>query len=296
MNFNRSVASDISYANSADGRMARRMIRGIENLTGRPALIRRADGYDVDIERGGNFWQVIAQRYAIEYDFIKGSPQNIPTEGPLVVVANHPFGILDGLAMGNLLAERRDDFQIIANNVFQRASEIDRFILPISFESTRQGAKVNLETRRIAVRNLRAGGAVAVFPGGTVSTASRPMGAARDPQWRNFTAKIISESQATVLPVYFDGSNSRLFQMASHLHQHLRVALLIREFKRSIRRPVRIAIGQPITPENLTGYAQKPAELMDYLRGETYRLGGAGQADLDYGYDFDSTYTRRGPA
>ena len=111
------VTRDISYAPSARSRGGRVLIRAIENATGRLSLIRRAAGYEADMAQGRSFWQVIPERYGLSLEVVGGSPQAIPAEGPLILIANHPFGILDGLMMGHLLDLVRGDFRILANAV-----------------------------------------------------------------------------------------------------------------------------------------------------------------------------------
>ncbi|MDH5797526.1 MAG: lysophospholipid acyltransferase family protein [Paracoccaceae bacterium] len=286
----RHVARDISYASSAKGRSGRALIRVVENATGRVGLIRRAKGYEADVAQGRDFWQVMVDRYGLTLDVVRGSVEDIPANGPLILVSNHPYGILDGLIMGHILSALRGDFRIIAHRVFRRADVLNRVILPISFDETREAAATNLATRKQALDYLAAGGAIGIFPGGTVSTASRPFGQAIDPAWRNFTAKMIARSNATVVPVYFEGSNSRLFQIASRLHVNLRMALLIKEFRARVDTPVRIAVGQPIDRRRLNELADSPKRMMDFLREQTYALSPKPLKSLDYGYEFESKY------
>ena len=156
--------------------------------------------------------------------------------------------------------------------MFRRAPELERVVLPIDFAATEAAVRENLETRKAALAHVAAGGAIGVFPGGTVSTALRPFGRAMDPTWRSFTAKMISRSGAAVVPMFFDGANSRLFQIASHVNQTLRVALLLREFKARSREPVRIAVGRPVDPALLAGHRHDPKAMMEFLRRETYAL------------------------
>jgi len=113
-----------------------------------------------------------------------------------------------------------------------------------------------------AVSFLKDGGAIGLFPGGTVSTAITPFGQPLDPGWRTFTAKMIASSGATVVPIFFSGHNSRLFQVASHLHYTLRVALLIKEFKKQVGSRVPIVVGDPIAPQEIERRAGSPRDLM----------------------------------
>ena len=188
------------------------MIRTVENATGRLRLIKRAAGYHDDVARGEDFWEVMVRRYGLSLDVVGGALANIPADGPLVVVANHPYGILDGLMLGHILSQRRaGEFRILAHRVFRKAEDLDRVILPISFDETKEAVALNLETRKAALSYLAEGGAIGVFPGGTVSTSLKPFSRPMDPGWRSFTAKMIAKSGATVVPIYFDGANSRLF-------------------------------------------------------------------------------------
>lgn len=286
----REIAREISYASSAQSKGGRTVIRLLENVTGRIGLIRRASGYERDVAAGRDFWQVIVERYGLSLNILQGSLANIPANGPLILIANHPYGILDGLMMGHILSQARGDFRILANTVFRKAEDLNRIILPISFDETKEAARQNLETRAEALRYLGAGGAIGIFPGGTVSTAAKPFGRPLDPGWRNFTAKMIARSGATVVPVFFTGHNSRLFQVASHLHMTLRLALLIKEFRSRIDEPVDVVIGDPVSPAKLAALKTDPKGMMDFLRKETYRLSPKPFETLDYGFEFEEKY------
>lgn len=288
------VAKDISYAHSAESRGGRAIIRAVENVTGRLGLIRRAKGYELEVANGADFWQVMVGRYGLSLDIIAGSLDHIPQTGPLVVVSNHPYGILDGLMLGHILSSRRDgDFRILAHKVFRKAEDLDRVILPISFEETKEAVALNVATRKQALRYLADGGAIGIFPGGTVSTSAKPFSKPMDPGWRTFTAKMIAKSEATVVPVWFEGANSRLFQVASHLHSTLRMALLIKEFKRRTDEPVRVVIGEPIAANEINARANDPKAMMDFLRGRTYALSPT-PLEPDYGFEFEAKHRRTG--
>jgi putative hemolysin len=286
----REIAREISYAHSVKTRSGRTVVRLLENTTGRLRLIKRAKGYEDEVALGRNFWQVMVDRYGLSLDIVGGALSNIPSEGPVILIANHPYGILDGLMMGHILSQARGDFRILANSVFRKAEDLNRIVLPISFDETREGVQTNIATRKTALDYLGQGGAIGVFPGGTVSTAERPFGRPMDPMWRSFTARMIAKSNATVVPIYFDGHTSRLFQMASHLHSTLRLGLLIKEFKKRVDTPVRVVIGEPIERDVLDPIAKDSKQMMDFLRKATYELNPNPIKSFDLGYEFEDRH------
>ena len=284
------AARDISYAYSAETKSGRMVIRLMENTTGRLRLIKRADGYEKDVADGRDFWSVMVDRYGLSLDVVGGSLSNVPQTGPLILIANHPYGILDGLMMGHMLSETRGDFRILAHRVFRKAEDISRIILPISFDETKEAMKLNLETRKTALNYLAEGGAIGIFPGGTVSTGVKPFSYPMDPGWRGFTARMVAKSNATVVPVFFDGHTSRLFQIASHLHNTLRMGLLIKEFKKRVDTPVKVVIGEPIGRDVLDPLSKDTRKMMDFLRKATYELSPKPLKSYDYGYEFEERH------
>ncbi len=282
----RHVARDISYAYSAQTRGGRAMIRTMENLTGRIRLIQRAAGYEQEVAAGRDFWQVMVDRYGLTLDVVGGSLDNIPREGPLILIANHPYGILDGLMMGHILSRTRGDFRILAHQVFRKAEDLSRVILPISFDETREAVALNLDTRRTALDYLRGGGAIGIFPGGTVSTGAKPFGQPLDPNWRGFTARMVAKSDATVVPVFFEGHTSRLFQLASHLHVTLRMGLLIKEFNKRVDTSVQVVVGDPVPQHELRARAGDTKSLMAFLRHKTYELSTRPVNPDELGFEF----------
>jgi len=286
----RQIARDISYAYSTQTRGGRTLIKLMENASGRVSLIKRACGYEDEVANGGDFWQVMVQRYGLNLDIVSGSLDNIPCDKPLIMIANHPYGILDGLMMGYILKHTRGDFRILAHKVFRRAEDLNRVILPISFDETKEAVKLNLETRKVALDYLNKGGAIGIFPGGTVSTAAKPFAHPMDPAWRSFTARLIAKSGAMVVPLFFDDANSSLFQYASRLHYNLRMGLLIKEFRAGVDTCVRVVIGEPIDPSEMKAREKDARALMDYLRQSTYKLSPTPLKSLDYGFEFEEKH------
>ena len=281
------VARDISYSYSAQTKGGRAMIRTMENLTGRIRLIKRAKGYERDVAEGRDFWEVMVERYGLSLDVVGGSLSHIPRDGPLILIANHPYGILDGLMMGHILSQTRGVFRILANDVFCKAEDLRRIVLPVSFDETREAVQLNLQTRKTSLDYLGQGGAIGIFPGGTVSTAAKPFAEPMDPGWRGFTARMIAKSNATVVPVFFDGHTSRLFQIASHMHVTLRMGLLIKEFGKRVDTSVGAVVGEPIGRDELNRYKGDTKSLMAFLRRKTYELSPRPIDPASVGFEFE---------
>jgi putative hemolysin len=290
MSSRRQITRDITYSHSAASRGGRAIVRLLENSTGRLRLIKRADGYEHEVAAGRDFWQVMVERYGLTLNVIAGSLRHIPKHGPLILIANHPYGILDGLIMGHILSTMRGDFRILANSVFKRAEDLNNVLLPISFDDTKDALKLNLATRATALNYLGQGGAIGVFPGGTVSTGAKPFSRPMDPGWRSFTARMVAKSDATVVPLYFDGHTSRLFQIASHLHSTLRLGLLIKEFNKRVDTPVDIVVGDPIGRDVLDPMSKDAKAMMDFLRKATYELSPTPLSSYDYGFEFEERH------
>ncbi|MEI4262263.1 lysophospholipid acyltransferase family protein [Roseovarius sp. D0-M9] len=284
------TAKTISYAHSAQTKPGQALIRLMETTSGRRGLIKRAAGYEVDVAAGRSFFEVMADRYGLSLNVVSGSLDLIPRQGPVIFIANHPYGILDGLMLGWIMARTRGDFRIMAHSIFSLAPDLGQYLLPIRFDGDRQALEQNLATRRMALDLLAEGGAVGVFPGGTVSTAAKPFSRPMDPAWRCFTARMIAKSQAQIVPIYFDGHTSRMFQLASHLHYTLRMGLLIKEFKKRIDTPVKVAIGAPIGREVLAPMAGDAKAMMNFLREATYKLSPGPIVATEMGFEFEANH------
>ena len=287
MRVHKSAAKEISYSATAKTRRGRALIRSVENATGRIRVMRQVRGYEDAMARGAVFWDLVPDLCGLKLDVVSGSLDKIPKTGPLVLLSNHPYGILDGLMLGQILSRTRgEDFRILAHKVFSKAEDINKVILPISFDENREAMEVNLNTRKRALDYLGQGGAVGIFPGGSVSSPEKMFSRPMDPKWRTFSAKMIAKSDATVVPVFFEGFNSRRFQMIGRMNRTLRTALLISEFKRRFNAPVKVAIGEPLSRNALDTYIKDPSAMMDFLRASTYDLSSNKINHSEYGFDF----------
>ena len=202
--------------------------------------------------------------------------QQIPRVGATVIVANHPFGILEGAVLATVLQQVRPDVRFLANQVLDRVPEIQDLIVPVNVLSGR--AENNAPGLRRAVEYLQNGGCLVVFPAGEVSHFQPREGMVADSRWHTVVARLVetlsrrSVAVATV-PAYIRGSNSLLFQVLGTLHPRVRTALLARELLNKRDRLVELRIGSPITHKKLLEIPT-PKERTEYLRWRTYLLAG----------------------
>ena len=276
-----------SYADPNDPIHRKALIRSIEFISGQPYLYNIYREYQKNPERWKSFWDGCVDLLKLDIDFDEEKIKKIPSEGPLMIVANHPFGVLDGLVICWLTSKIRSKFKVLTHSLLLRASETKDFLLPIDFSDNKKAMITNLETRKTARKILDEGGTIVVFPGGTVSTTKRFYNkTALDPSWRNFTSRLIKRSRPTILPLHFTGQNSFLFQTASHISETLRSSLLFHEVKRRINTKVPVIIGDPINysdiDENLSN-----TELSEFLRNTTYKINPIWKSrDVPLGKDF----------
>jgi putative hemolysin len=196
---------------------------------------------------------------------------DVPRQGPLVVVANHPFGVVDGLALCHLVAKVRQDFRVVAMSTLCRMPEVRAHVLPINFANTRDAVATSARSRAAARSLLAAGGCLLIFPAGAVSTARQPFGPAEDAPWHPFVGRLVQSSRAAVLPVRFEGQNSRLFQLVSRISPTLRLSLLLREAVSRIGTEILAHVGQVLPFESLAAF-DEPKALVEHLREVTYGL------------------------
>jgi putative hemolysin len=268
-----------SYSRPEQHWFNRTIIRLIERMSGQPRLERLYKFWTRSPIPGENIFTAALRLMEIGIETDYRAWDRIPSRGPLLFVANHPFGVIDGLLMGHLATRIRPDTKIMTHSLLCQPPEARDYLLPVDFGGTAQAQQVSLLTRRRTLEWLSAGHAVAVFPAGSVSTSQAPFGGpALEPQWHPFVGKLLRIPELVIVPVYFHGQNSRLFQILSHIHYALRIALLFRETTRRIGTTVRVSIGEPIFGNELTLLGSRKAALRE-LRYRTLLLHGAGGPD-----------------
>ncbi len=243
---------ELTYAASSDPRLKRWIIHTIEGLSGREKFLPLYRYWrDHIVPKSPHPYGEVLNLVDVKMHVTTANgaawPPPIPKETPLVMIANHPFGIGDGIAILAMAEQLGRPFKVLINNQLLRIPEIRPYSLPIDFDETRAAQEINLATRKEALRLLAAGTTIIVFPAGGVATAKGMFGRAVDLPWKLFTARMIQTSKASVLPIWFEGQNGPLFHLASRFSLTLRLSLLVSEFRRFAGSTLHVNIG-PVIP------------------------------------------------
>lgn len=262
----------LTYSDPKDSLLRKCLIEGLEFATGRKRIERIYNEIQVEDIPARELWTRALEKLEVGLAYDVQRLQQLPAEGPLIFIANHPFGVVDGLMLGHLVAQARERFFVLVNEVLCRDQKIAPYMLPIDFRETREAMQTNIESRKRAVERLQQGQALAIFPAGGVATARKAFGKAEDLEWKRFVAKLIQQSRATVVPVFFHGQNSRIFQLASRISMALRYGLFLHEARNKRGTVIHATIGDPIPYEEMAAIRGRQA-LLDYLRERTFSLG-----------------------
>ena len=263
----------LSYANTFENPLQRITIQTIELLTARLRILRRIRKFEAQgVPFGQPFWKQALDTMGIKLLTPEEQIARIPKDGPIVVTSNHPHGLVDGMILGELIGQVRTDYKILTRSLLTGVAEIDQFMIPVPFPHEPDALEKNLWMRKQAMDHLKNGGIVAVFPSGSVAASQTMFGPVIEREWNPFTSKMIQRSNAEVLPIFFPGSNSRLYQIANQISATLRQGLLLYEIAHAFNKPQSPVIGHVISRDQISKWSDNPRGFMSWLREETLRL------------------------
>ena len=262
----------ISYTNPDDTWLVRHFVSSIEILLGRNKIEAVYNNLKDEQFNLTTFFSSALKETKITAKYDLEKLQAVPKTGPLMFVANHPFGVVDGIVLCDMALRVRGDLRIMLHSLLCQDSQLAQFFLPIDFQETKQALKTNIRSKQLALEFLSQDIPVLIFPSGMVSTADKfGFGTVRDAPWTTFAAKIIREARATVVPIFFHGQNSRKFHVASHIGEPFRMAMLVHEAINKFGKTVEIEIGEPLTWERLADRGGRQ-QLTDYLYRQVQSL------------------------
>ena len=262
-----------TFASSEVNIIAQNFIKFAELCTGKLTLKKLYDQYLKENNPPEYFWHDAIKILKLNLIPHYHSPNGIPSKGRLIVVANHAFGVVDGVSICSLISDVRQDYKMITHKVLGQAQAVKKKIIPIDFSSSRKAVMNNLEARKSAENFLNEDGLIVIFPSGTIATKSKLKKniKADDGNWKNFTSKLAVRTHSPILPIFFEGQNSQLFHIANKIGQTLRYSLMMYELKRKIGDTVHLHIGDLIDTKKLREIGDIN-QITTFIRDQTYSL------------------------
>ena len=266
--------SSLSYASTFENPWKSRFISLMELFTGKLKILRMVRDFERrGAPQGQAFWRAALDTMGIDLTTPQSQLDLIPKEGPVIVVANHPHGMVDGMIFADLIGRARPDYRILTRSLLTSIDEVaGSFMIPVPFPHDPDAQRKGVEMRAKAMRHLKDGGVVALFPSGAVAASETWWGPAVEAEWNVFTAKMIRRSGATVVPIKFPGQNSRAYQIANQVSPMLRQGLLLHEVVHSCNKPQAPIVGAPIDQAEIDARADDPRAFMAWLRAHTMAL------------------------
>jgi putative hemolysin len=216
--------------------------------------------------QGIDFVEQVLEYFAFSYSVRDSERERIPVEGKVVIIANHPIGSLDGLALIKLVSEVRPDVKVVANELLMAVKPLEPLLLPVNNMS---GGTARDKLRRIHSHLLNEG-ALVIFPAGEVSRM-RPQGV-RDTRWQDGFLRIAERARAPVLPVHLEGRNSSFFYSVSMIYKPLATALLVTEMFKQRQRHLPVRIGELIAFEAWQSVQISGSQKVRLFKKHLYRI------------------------
>ncbi|PDH18440.1 MAG: hypothetical protein CNB21_01115 [Pelagibacterales bacterium MED-G39] len=201
-----------------------------------------------ELKLSNNFWKKTLDILKINY--IAENVDNIPKAGSSIIVANHPFGLLDGLIICSIICDIRKDYKILINDEVSQIDQIREYLLPIKFSKLTEDIKKNIISKKKAIEHVNSNGILITFPSGEVATSSLIFNEANERRWKPLIGSIINKTNAAIIPVRFFGKNSLFFQTIGFVNNNLRRILFIRELLNKKNQTFKLSIGKKISSLN----------------------------------------------
>ncbi|WP_187429095.1 hypothetical protein ROLI_004970 [Roseobacter fucihabitans] len=274
VNFAQYDRRSLSYASTFEDPWKSAVIRVIEAFTGKLTILRLVKKFERrGTPKGQAFWRAALDVMGIDLLTPQEQLDRIPKTGPVIVVSNHPHGMVDGMIFADLIGRVRPDYRILTRSLLTVIDEVaGSYMIPVPFPHDPNAQRKGVEMRANAMKHLKEGGVVALFPSGGVAASETFFGPAVEAEWNVFTAKLIRRSGATVVPLKFLGQNSRAYQIANKISPMLRQGLLLHEVVHSLNKPQAPIVGHPLSNDELRKWDDDPRGFMAWLREHTLSL------------------------
>ena len=262
-----------TFATAEVNHFGRLFIMITELLTGKIKLKKLYDEYLSEDRPPKFFWDDAVSKLNLTLKTSFQKESYIPKSGKLIVIANHAFGVADGVSICSLISKVRQDYKMVTHKVLRQAEAVKDKILPIDFNESKEALLANISTRKEAEKILLNEGVLILFPSGRIATKKnlKKNTKADDGEWKQWVSKLILKTKSPVLPIFFDGQNSQWYHMANKLGLTFRYSLCMYELKRKIGDNIDMYFGNLISYDHMAKIGDI-REITSYLRSVTYSL------------------------
>ncbi len=262
-----------TFATAEVNRLGQLFIMITELLTGKLKLKKLYDEYLAENRPPKFFWDDAVSKLNFTLKTFYQKDSYIPKTGKLIVIANHAFGVADGVSICSVISKVRQDYKMVTHKVLRQADAVKDKILPIDFNETKEALLTNISTRKEAEKVLLSDGVLVLFPSGRIATKKnlKKYTKADDGEWKQWVSKLILKTKSPVLPIFFDGQNSQWYHIANKLGLTFRYSLCMYELKRKIGDNIYMYFGSLISYDDMEKIGDIK-EITSYLRSTTYSL------------------------
>lgn len=223
--------------------------------------------YD-ELKETHNFWAKVLKYFNITFSV--NYIGDIPNKGSVIIVSNHPFGLLDGLIISSIVSNIRDDYKILINQEITQIDLIKKYLLPIKFSEITEDIKGNIKSKKNAIKFVNDGGLLILFPSGEVATSKFIFDQPKERDWKPLVGSIVKKTECKIIPVNFRGKNSFLFQTVGYLSDKLRRVLFVRELLNKSNNNFSLTIGKNINSKKFIDWNN--SRVADYLKKKVLEL------------------------
>ena len=223
--------------------------------------------YD-ELKETHNFWAKVLEYFSITYSV--NYIEDIPNKGSVIIVSNHPFGLLDGLIISSIVSNIRTDYKILINEEITQIDLIKKYLLPIKFSEITEDIKGNIKSKKNAIKFVNDGGLLILFPSGEVATSKFIFDQPKERDWKPLVGSIVKKTECKIIPVNFRGKNSFLFQTVGFLSDKLRRVLFVRELLNKSNNNFSLTIGKNINSKKFIDWNN--SRVADYLKKKVLEL------------------------
>jgi len=223
--------------------------------------------YD-ELKETRNFWAKVLEYFNITFSV--NYIGDIPNKGSVIIVSNHPYGLLDGLIISSIVSNIRTDYKILINEEITQIDLIKKYLLPIKFSEITEDIKGNIKSKKNAIKFVNDGGLLVLFPSGEVATSKFIFDQPKERDWKPLVGSIVKKTECKIIPVNFRGKNSFLFQTVGFLSDKLRRVLFVRELLNKSNNNFSLTIGKNINSKKFIDWNN--SRVADYLKKKVLEL------------------------